>query len=370
MSDVIDCAVIGAGVVGLAVARQMALAGHEVIVLEAANVIGAETSSRNSEVIHAGLYYPTGSLKARLCVEGRRLLYDFCAEHGVAYRRTGKLIVASADSDIQKLEAIHAQALNNGVIDVERLTAGDVFGIEPEISCVGALLSPSTGIVDSHGLMVALRGGLEDRGGVIAFNSPVTGAAVCETGIRLNVGGDEPVQIMCRTLVNAAGLWAQDVARRIAGLNQASIPRQYLSRGRYFTYSGRSPFQRLIYPVPEDGGLGVHVTLDIGGQLRFGPDVEWLDRVDYSFDASVKGAFAQSVRRYFPALDEVRMQPGYTGIRPKLSGPGAAAADFMLQGQETHGVPGLFNLYGIESPGLTASLAIAREVATRLQAGR
>lgn len=369
MSDAIDCMVIGAGVVGLAIAREMALAGREVIVLEAADAIGTETSSRNSEVIHAGLYYPTGSLKARLCVEGRGLLYDFCIKHGVAHRRIGKLIVASAGADIRKLQAIQAQALQNGVADIEWLTPEDVSGMEPEITCVAALLSPSTGIIDSHGLMVALRGDLEGQGGVIAFNSPVTGAAVCKNGFLLNVGGREPTQIRCRTLINAAGLSAQKVARNIAGLNEADIPRQYLSRGRYFTYSGRAPVQRLIYPVPEDGGLGVHVTLDIGGQMRFGPDVEWLDRVDYSFDASVKPTFAQSVRRYFPGLDEARMQPGYTGIRPKLSGPGAAAADFVLQGQETHGVPGLVNLYGIESPGLTASLAIAGHVATRLQAG-
>ncbi|WP_029008599.1 NAD(P)/FAD-dependent oxidoreductase [Azospirillum halopraeferens] len=365
----VECVVVGAGVVGLAVARRLALAGREVVVLEAAEAIGTGTSSRNSEVIHAGIYYPSGSLKARLCVAGRDALYGFCAERGIAHRRLGKLIVATDGSQVAKLEAIRRQAAANGVEDLRLLDAAAVRALEPELHAVAALLSPSTGIIDSHGLMLALQGDAEDRGAMIAFHSPLTGGRVTDDGIELAVGGAEPTRIACTVLVNAAGLGAWDVARGLEGFPAAAVPPRRLAKGNYYAPErGRAPFRHLVYPVPEDGGLGVHLTLDLAGQARFGPDVEWLDGTahDHTVDPGRAGRFYDSIRRYWPGLPDGCLVPAYCGIRPKLSGPGEPAADFLIQGPADHGIGGLVNLFGIESPGLTACLAIADAVAARL----
>lgn len=367
MAESIDCAVVGAGVVGLAVARALALAGREVLVLEAAGAVGTQTSSRNSEVIHAGIYYPPGSLKARLCVEGRERLYRFCAERGVPHRRLGKLIVATRDSEVETLERYRANALANGVQDLEWLDPRGVARLEPAVRCVAALHSPSTGILDSHAYMQALQGEAEHHGAVIALRSPVRSGRMLPSGIGLEVeSGGEAVTLTCRAVVNCAGLTAPRVARSIEGMPLEHVPRERYAKGHYFVLKGRSPFGRLIYPVPEPGGLGVHVTLDLGGQARFGPDVEWVDAIDYGFDASRARRFYEAIRRYYPALPEDALLPGYTGIRPKIAGPGEPAADFLIQGPETHGVPGLVHLFGIESPGLTASLAIAERVAAAI----
>jgi L-2-hydroxyglutarate oxidase LhgO len=365
----VDCAVIGAGVVGLAVARELALAGREVIVLERAEAIGTECSSRNSEVIHAGIYYPPGSLKARLCVEGRRLLYRYCAERGIPHARLGKLLVAVTAAEIPALEAYARSATANGVDDLAWLDADAAAELEPAVRCVAALHSPSTGIVDSHALMLALEGDAANAGAVTVFRSTVERGAAGDDGIDLRVGGAEAMAIRCAAVVNCAGLAAPAVARAIAGVPADRVPRAYFAKGHYFTLAGRSPFRRLIYPVPEAGGLGVHVTLDLAGQARFGPDVSWIDAVDYGFDASRAERFYAAIRRYYPGLADGALAPGYTGVRPKIAGPGEPPADFAIQGPQEHGVAGLVNLFGIESPGLTASLAIAREVAARL-AGR
>ena len=363
----IECAVIGAGVVGLAIARELALAGRELIVLEAADAIGTETSSRNSEVIHAGIYYPSGSLKARLCVEGRHALYAYCASHGVEHKRIGKIIIATRDEEIATLSKYHEQAKLNGVDDLRWLVREEVRELEPEVTCVAGFLSPSTGILDSHGFMLALQGDAEARGATFAFLSPVTGGRVTDSGIELSVSGAESTSLLCGTLINSTGLRAPEVAHAIAGVPHESIPPQYFAKAHYFGLSGRSPFRRLVYPVPVPGGLGTHVTLDLAGQARFGPDVEWIDGIDYAFDESRAPSFYDSVRRYYPALKDKQLQPGYTGIRPKISAPHEPAADFLIQGPREHGVPGLVNLYGIESPGLTASLAIAKHVAKLLE---
>jgi L-2-hydroxyglutarate oxidase LhgO len=362
----LDAAVIGAGVIGLAVARALARAGREVVVLEAAGAIGTHASSRNSEVIHAGLYYPTGSLKAQLCVEGRRALYAYCAEKGVAHRRIGKLVVATSDAEIPTLESYAAQGAANGVDDLRIVDAEEARGLEPEVRCTRGLVSPSTGIIDSHGLLRALEGDARDRGAAIALASPVLGGDASGQGIRLHVGGRSPTTIRCRTVVNAAGLFAQDVARTTRGLAPASIPPSHYAKGHYFVLRGPSPFGRLVYPLAVAGGLGVHVTLDLGGQARFGPDVAWTTGVDYAFDEDRAPAFYAAIRRYWPALPDGALQPGYTGIRPKLGPAGSPAQDFVIQGPGVHGVPGLVNLYGIESPGLTACLAIADAVVAAL----
>lgn len=368
--DRVQCVVAGAGVVGLAVARTLALAGYEVVVLEAEGAIGTGTSSRNSEVIHAGIYYPTGSVRARLCVAGREMLYRYCAERGIEHRRTGKLIVATDPTQNARLDAIAAQAAANGVDDLRRLTAAEARALEPELACTAALLSPSTGIIDSHGLMLALQGEAEDKGAMIAFHSPLAAARVTAGGIELTVGGDEPSTLMADMLVNAAGHGAWAVARAIHGLPAHHVPPRHLAKGNYFALSqGRSPFSRLVYPVPEDGGLGVHLTLDLGGQARFGPDVEWCESLDYTMDPARGERFYDSIRRYWPALPGGALVPAYCGIRPKLTGPGQPAADFVIQGPADHGVPGLVNLFGIESPGLTSCLAIAGAVETLLAAG-
>ncbi len=369
--DEVEAVVVGAGVIGLAAARALALRGHEVIVLERAYTIGFETSSRNSEVIHGGLYYPQGSLKALTCVEGRERLYAYCRDHHVPHARLGKLIVATSEDELPGVEKIAAAALANGVTNLEWLSASEARRLEPELCCVAALLSPATGIIDSHALMLAYQGEAEAAGAMIAFRAPVLSGRVRADGFELVVGGpgeDSPATIRCRTLINAAGLYAPALARAIAGIPPETIPTAYFCRGAYFTLSGRTPFRRLIYPVPVAGGLGVHVTLDLAGQARFGPDVEWIGAVDYAVDARRGDAFYAAVRRYWPGLRDGALQPGYAGIRPKISGPHEPAADFVVQGPAAHGIPGLVNLYGIESPGLTASLPLADRVVAALAA--
>ncbi len=357
----VDCVVIGAGVVGLAVARALALNGREVLVLEAAEAIGTQTSSRNSEVIHAGIYYPQGSLKARLCVQGKQMLYDYCAERGIGHRRCGKLIVATSTEQVAQLQGIIAKAAANGVHDLALLTREQARALEPALECVAAVHSPSTGIVDSHGLMLALQGDLENAGGMVACHSRLARARVTAQGIELETA--DGTQLRARTVVNAAGVHAPSLAHRFEGLDARHIPGEYYAKGNYFTLAGRSPFGRLIYPVPEAAGLGVHLTIDLGGQAKFGPDVQWVDSPDDLVVDPARGdGFYAEVRKYWPALPDGALQAGYAGIRPKISGPGGAAADFKIEGLATHGVPGLVNLFGIESPGLTSSLAIGRQV--------
>jgi L-2-hydroxyglutarate oxidase LhgO len=368
VAEKVDAVVIGAGVVGLAVARELALAGREVIVLEAEESIGNHTSSRNSEVIHAGIYYPAGSLKARLCVRGRALLYDYCRERAVPHANCGKVLVAARAPEIPTVLGYVAQAAANGVTDLRRISLDELRELEPAVQAVAAVYSPSTGIVDSHALMLSLQGDLERHGGTVVFLSPVLRGAVRGDGIALDVGGNEPMTILCDALVNSAGLVAPQVARTLRGLPEHTIPPQYFAKAHYYTLSGRSPFRRLVYPIAGPGSLGVHVTVDLGGQARFGPDISWIDGIDYSFDDAREPLFYAAIREYYPALEDGRLQPGYTGIRPKISGPKEPAADFVLQGPREHGVPGLVNLYGIESPGLTASLAIAEQVKALLAA--
>lgn len=360
--DTFDCAVIGAGVVGLAVARALALRGREVILLEAERAIGTGTSSRNSEVIHAGIYYPEGSLKAKLCVAGKQLLYAYAQERGLPHRRCGKLIVATEPTQLDALDGIVDKAQRNGVDDLVHLSSAQAHALEPALRCVGALHSPSTGILDSHAFMLSLQGDLENAGGVLALKSPVA-RAECAVGAIDLIAKDGTV-LRCKTVVNAAGLQSPSLAAGFSGLPQAHVPTAYFAKGNYFTLSGRAPFSRLIYPVPEPGGLGVHLTLDLGGQAKFGPDVQWVDSADDLVVDPVRGdGFYAEVRRYWPALPDGALQAGYAGIRPKLSGPGEPAADFVIDGPAAHGVPGLVSLFGIESPGLTSSLAIAEYVA-------
>jgi L-2-hydroxyglutarate oxidase LhgO len=358
----VDCVVVGAGVVGLAVARELARRGREVLVLERAHAIGTETSSRNSEVIHAGIYYPQHLLKRRLCVEGKALMYAFCAEYGVAHRRCGKLIVATSEAQMPQLAALKRQAEANGVHDLRFLAPAEVARLEPQVRCVAALLSPSSGIVDSHGLMLALQGDAERHGASFAFATPVESGAARDDGIELRTGGTAPMTLVARTVINSAGLGAQALARAIEGVPAATIPPLHLAKGNYYTLAGRNPFSRLVYPIPEPGGLGVHVTIDLGGQARFGPDVEWVEDIDYTVDPRRADAFYAAVRRYWPALPDGALAPGYAGIRPKVERPGGSNTDFVVHGPDVHGVRGLVNLYGIESPGLTASLALARHV--------
>lgn len=367
MTERVDAIVIGAGVVGLAVARTLAQAGREVVVLERAEAIGTVTSSRNSEVIHAGIYYPTGSLKARLCVAGRRALYAYCRERRIGHRACGKLIVATDAAGVPALHTLAETARANGVEGLEMLDAGAARAMEPALACTAALHSPVTGILDSHAFMLSLQGDAEAAGAVVAFHAPVEAIAAGPEGLTVEVGGTEPMALTARLVVNAAGHDAPVLAGRTRGLPEAAVPRRYFAKGTYFSLTGRSPFSSLIYPMPEAGGLGVHLTLDLGGQARFGPDVEWTDRPDdYEVDPSRADAFYAEIRKYWPDLPDRSLVPGYVGIRPKLQAPGEAARDFEIQGPADHGVPGLVNLYGIESPGLTASLAIAAEVAAVL----
>ena len=367
--EAIDAVVIGAGVVGLAVARELALQGREVVVLESENAIGTGTSSRNSEVIHAGIYYPAGSLKARLCVQGKALLYAYCAERSVAHQRVGKLIVATSAEQVPQLAAIAAKAAANGVHDLRQIGAAEAQALEPALRCEAALISPSTGIVDSHGFMLALQGDMENAGGLLALCSPVKAIAVGQGSAShpLHLLCEDGTELAARTVVNAAGLQAVALARRTQGLSVAGLPQAWYAKGNYFTLAGKAPFSRLIYPVPEAAGLGVHLTLDLGGQAKFGPDVQWVqDPADLQVDPRRGDAFYAEVRKYWPQLPDGALQPGYAGMRPKISGPHEAAADFAILGPRTHGVPGLVHLLGIESPGLTSALAIAAEVSAQL----
>jgi L-2-hydroxyglutarate oxidase LhgO len=372
--DRVDALVIGAGVVGLAVGRALARRGLETVIVDQATAIGTETSSRNSEVIHGGLYYAPGSLKARLCVQGRQQLYAYCAERGVPHRRCGKLVVATDETQRAALHGLHAQAHANGVTDLRLIDAAEAGALEPALACVAALHSPSTGIVDSHALMLSLQGDFEDHGGALALATRVDGvdpgrpADPARHRVRISADG-QTMDLAAGIVVNAAGLWAPLLARRFSALDPSRLPQAHHAKGNYFSLSGRAPFSRLIYPVPEPGGLGVHLTLDLGGQARFGPDVQWLDvqtpaQIDYTVDASRLSAFAHAIRRYWPALPADRLQPAYAGVRPKLSRTGVA--DFVIDDETAHGVAGLVNLFGIESPGLTAALALADEVAARV----
>jgi L-2-hydroxyglutarate oxidase LhgO len=355
----VECVVIGAGVIGLAVARRLAESGREVIVLEAAEGIGTVTSSRNSEVIHAGIYYRSGSLMARMCVNGKQALYRYCRDRGIPYRNCGKLIVATTQKETEKLQSIRAHAEANGVADLQTHSGEAARALEPALHCEAALLSPSTGIIDSHAYMLALRGNAENAGAAFAFHTPLLGARARSSRIELDAGGEAPMSLQCRLLVNAAGLGATSVARSIDGMPVELIPPAYLAKGNYFSCSARAPFSHLIYPVPEPGGLGVHLTLDMAGQARFGPDVEWVDSIDYAVDPARAERFYPAIRRYWPALPDGALMPSYSGMRPKIVPPAVAVQDFLIQGPKDHGIDGLINLFGIESPGLTSSLAIA-----------
>lgn len=358
----VDTVVIGAGVIGLACARALALAGREVLVLEQAAGIGMGISSRSSEVIHAGIYYPTGMLKTRLCVRGKSLLYDYCAAHGVPHRRCGKLIVATADAQEAQLDALAARAQANGVDDLRRLTRAEALALEPELRCTSALLSPSSGILDTHALMLAFQADVEAAGGAVVTRTRVERARVVDGGIEVfTIDG---TALRARQLVNAAGLGAQSLARATEGFPAARVPPLYLAKGNYFALSGRAPFTHLVYPVPEAAGLGVHLTLDLGGQARFGPDVQWIDTEDYSVNAASLERFTTEIRRYWPRLTDGALTPAYAGIRPKLQSPSQSdAADFVIEGPPQHGVPDVVQLFGIESPGITAALAIGEFVA-------
>ncbi len=367
MDDSIDAVVIGAGVVGLAIGRELARAGREVIVLERNARIGEETSSRNSEVIHAGIYYPTDSLKARLCVRGKKLLYRYCEEKDVPHRRCGKIIVALNESQEQELTTLRAQAALNGVKDILPLSQQDVADLEPEIRCRAGLMSPSTGIIDSHSLMVALRGDLEAAGGSVAVLSEFVAGEVTDGGFRLTIRSDaESMEIRADAVVNAAGLRASSVANAIAGLDATLVPRTHFAKGTYYILNAKSPFSHLIYPMPDGAWLGVHVTLDMAGQTRFGPNQTWVDNVDYRPDPDQAEIFAAAIERYWPNVSAAALSPGYSGVRPKIVAKGEPPGDFLIQGSAEHGVDGLVNLFGIESPGLTSSLAIAEEVAIKL----
>lgn len=367
--DQVDCIVIGAGVVGLAIARELSGCGLEVLIIEAADAIGTGTSSRNSEVIHAGIYYPAGSLKARLCVAGREKLYRYCAERGIPHNRCGKLIAATSAEQVPMLAAIAAAASANGAGELAQLSVAEAQAIEPALHCAGALLSPATGIVDSHALMLALLGDAEQDGAALSLFTQVVSGHIEPGRIVLktrDVTSGEDFEIVARHVVNAAGLGAVALAGSIAGLDEKFVPRLYYAKGNYFSMAARAPFSRLVYPVPEPGGLGVHLTLDLNGIARFGPDVEWTDEIGYRVDPSRADRFYAEIRKYWPALADGSLQPAYSGIRPKLAGQGKPNADFVIQDGSVHGVDNLINLFGIESPGLTSCLAIAEHVAQRI----
>lgn len=358
MAEILDCVVIGSGVVGLAIARALAIEGREVVVVEAEGAIGTGISSRNSEVIHAGIYYPPGSLKAKLCVAGNRALYAYCTRKHVDHRRLGKLIVASREEHIAELQRYHRQAAQNGV-RLEHLTAKEIKKLEPEVHCVAGLSSPSTGIVDSHGLMHAYLADLESHKGSVVLNTPVVAGSLLPQRISLLAGG---IEIRARTVVNAAGLNAQSVSRILDGVDCHTIPQLFLAKGHYFSLSGRSPFRRLVYPIASGAGLGIHVTLDLSGNARFGPDVQWVEAIDYGCDNERRSHFCDAIRLYYPDLDEHRLRPAYAGIRPKLARETGGWADFCIRGPADHSGTSYVALYGIESPGLTASLALADHV--------
>ena len=364
----VDCVVIGAGVVGLAIAREMALQGHETILLEREGSFGTIASARNSEVIHAGIYYPKDSLKAKLCVEGNRLLYEYCRSHQVATNQYGKLIVAD-ESQLNDLQAILYKAQNNGVPEIKMISGEEAKQLEPNLKCTAAILSSSTGIVDSHGYMLSILGGFEDAGGMIAYHSPLISAkpigSRAQGGFELSIGGPDGMNIQTKYLINCAGMSAPAIAQQIEGLDKDQIPKAYFAKGNYFSLSGKSPFTHLIYPIPEPGGLGVHLTLDMGGQAKFGPDVEWLDitseeQIDYTVNPKRSEGFYEAVRRYWPELKDNSLQPNYSGVRAKIVPPNTPAGDFCFNTPQDHGLEGLYNLYGFESPGLTSSLAIAK----------
>ena len=367
--DRVDCVVIGAGVVGLAVAREMALQGRETILLERESSFGTIASARNSEVIHAGIYYPKDSLKAKLCVEGNRMLYEYCRGHQVATQPYGKLIVATDLNQMDDLQALLYKAQNNNVPDIKMISGDEAKQLEPELNCVAAILSSSTGIVDSHGYMLSLLGGFEDAGGMVAYQSPLMSAKPigenAKDGFELAIGGADGAKIQTKFLINCAGMSAPAVAQKIESLAGNQIPKAYFAKGNYFSLSGKSPFNHLIYPIPEPGGLGVHLTLDMGGQAKFGPDVEWLDineeeQIDYTVNPARGDGFYEAVRRYWPGLKDQSLQPDYSGVRAKIVPPNTPAGDFYFNTPKDHGLEGLFNLYGFESPGLTSSLAIAK----------
>ncbi len=368
--DSVECLVIGAGVIGLAVAHALARSGREVVVLESERVIGSGISSRNSEVIHAGLYYPTGLRKTRLCVEGTAMLYAFCREYGVPHRRCGKILVATTEGEIGKLAAIKQQAEANGVLDLVWLGRDEALALEPALAVTKALLSPSTGIIDSHAFMLALQGDAERHGAMLALETPAVSGRAAAHGLLIETGGRNPTQIAANVVVNSAGLGAQALARSIAGMPQNKIPPLHLAKGSYFSLAAPSPFSHLIYPIPTPGALGIHLTLDVGGRARFGPDLEWIETIDYAVDPERGKAFYPAVRSYWPEQPDGSLQPDYSGIRPKIERPGGSSADFLIQGPKDHGVAGLFNLFGIESPGLTSSLAIADWVARMVQETR
>ncbi|RDV04531.1 NAD(P)/FAD-dependent oxidoreductase [Undibacter mobilis] len=359
--------VIGAGVVGLAVARAAAKNGHDVIVAEAENAIGTGVSSRNSEVIHAGMYYPTGSLRARHSVQGRRMLYAFCESHGVPHRKCGKLIVATSEAETAKVEQIAAQGRINDVEDLTMLTAAEARALEPQLSCTAALLSPQTGIVDVHSYMLALVGDIEDAGGAIAFNTPVTGAVRKDGQWLVAFGGDDAGEVAFDAVINCGGLSAQMIARTMPDYPSDRVPKRVLAKGNYFTYAGKPAFSHLIYPTPVNGGLGVHVTLDLAGRMRFGPDVEWIEEEYYPVDPRRADSFYERIRTYWPALKDNALAPDYSGIRPKLTGPGEPAADFLIDTPDRHGLPHLVQMFGIESPGLTSSLSLAETVVKAIE---
>jgi len=372
----VDCVVVGAGVIGLAVAREMALQGRETILLERESAFGTVSSARNSEVIHAGIYYPKDSLKAKLCVEGNRLLYEYCRSHQVSTQPYGKLIVAADETQINDLQAILYKAQNNGVPEIKMISGDEAKGLEPNLKCVAEILSSTTGIVDSHGYMLSLLGGFEDAGGMVAYQSPLISARPignnAEDGYELEIGGADGMHIQTKLLINCAGMSAPAIAQKIEGLKQEQIPKAYFAKGNYFSLSGKSPFSHLIYPIPEPGGLGVHLTLDMGGQAKFGPDVEWLDidaeeQIDYTVDPKRSEGFYEAVRRYWPDLKDNSLQPDYSGVRAKIVPPNSPAGDFCFNGPQDHGLQGLFNLYGFESPGLTSSLAIAKHLEIQIK---
>jgi L-2-hydroxyglutarate oxidase LhgO len=367
MSDYVDCIVIGAGAVGLAVARKMALKGREVLVLEKADTIGTGISARNSEVIHAGLYYPPGSLKARLCVAGRVLLYDYLNERGIKFKRCGKLIVASSDMEEHALDGILKEAQINGVNDMTKISKAEALSLEPELLCKSALLSPSTGVFDSHTYMLNLQSDAESCGATFAFLNSVVSGCIEKGRIKLNVLSKSGKQTLgCKTLINAAGLGAQKIALSIKGFPTKLVPPQYFAKGNYFTLNGKAPFSRMIYPIPGEASLGTHYTCDLGGQARFGPDIEWVNEIKYNVDAARVTNFYSAIKRYWPGIEDRELSPAYSGIRPKIHAAGTKTADFIIQGSSIHGVSSLVNLFGIESPGLTASMAISDEVAKSL----
>jgi len=372
----VDCVVIGAGVVGLAVAREMALQGRETILLERESSFGTIASARNSEVIHAGIYYPKDSLKAKLCVKGNRMLYEYCRSHQVATRPYGKLIVATDPSQIDDLQALLYKAQNNGVPEIKMISGDEAKQLEPALNCVAAILSSSTGIVDSHAYMLSLLGGFEDAGGMVAYQSPLISAKPigenASDGFELAIGGADAMNMQTKLLINCAGMSAPAVAQKIVSLGNDQIPKAYFAKGNYFSLSGKSPFNHLIYPIPEPGGLGVHLTLDMGGQAKFGPDVEWLyinaeEQIDYTVNPQRGEGFYAAVRRYWPDLKDQSLQPDYSGVRAKIVPPNAPAGDFCFNTPKDHGLEGLFNLYGFESPGLTSSLAIAKYLEEKIK---